>query len=213
SMDADTILTTPFTVTGSIGVIGGWVWNKGFGDKYGMTSDHVQRGKSADLMGGLRIPLIGAKLPERNLTASEREQVRGLFTDLYDDFVTHVAAARQIPEARVREIAEGRVYMGREAIRLDLADRLGSLDDAIEVARLKEGIPSREDMVITQYPKPGLFRMPSFLRGVFGGDESAEAALPLTYETRILQELIERPGEPLLLAPATLLPGEVEAGH
>ena len=213
SMDADTILTTPFTVTGSIGVIGGWVWNKGFGDKYGMTSDHVQRGKSADLMGGLRIPLIGAKLPERNLTTAERDQVRGLFTSLYDDFVTKVATARQIPEPRVREIAEGRVYMGREAIRLDLADRVGGLDDAIEIARIKEGIPSRDDMVITQYPKPGLFRLPGFMRGVFSGGESAEAALPLTYETRILQELIDRPGEPLLLAPATLLPGEVESGH
>ncbi|HET9253445.1 MAG TPA: S49 family peptidase [Candidatus Eisenbacteria bacterium] len=214
SMDADTILTTPFTVTGSIGVIGGWVWNKGFGDKHGMTSDHVQRGKSADLMGGLRIPLLGAKLPERNLTASEREQIRGLFTDLYDEFVTHVSSARQIPEARVREIAEGRVYMGREAIRLDLADRLGGLDDAIEAARIREGIPSREDMVVTQYPKPGLFRLPSFLAGMFDGrEETMETGLPVTYETQVLQQLIDRPGEPLLLAPATLLPGEVEAGR
>jgi protease-4 len=212
SMDGDSVLTTPFTVTGSIGVIGGWVWNQRFGDKTGMTSDHVQRGKSADLMGGLTIPLFGVKIPERNLNASEKAQISKLFTNIYDDFVTKVATARGLPEARVREIAEGRVYMGREAVRLDLADRLGGLDDAIEAARIREGIRSREDMVVTEYPKPGLFRLPRFLGGVFGGRGDG-AAPALSYEHRILQEILERPGEPLLLAPATLLPGEVEAGR
>jgi len=212
SMDADTILSTPFTITGSIGVIGGWIWNQGFGDKYGMTSDHVQRGKSADLLGGLTIPLIGVKIPERNLTSGEKQQISKLFTSLYDDFVTKVASARGIPEPRVREIAEGRVYLGREAQRLDLVDRMGGLDDAIESARLAERIRSREDMTVTEYPKPGLFRVPGFMRGVFtsGG---AVPEPPMTYESRVLQEIMIKPGEPLLLAPATLLPGEVEAGH
>jgi protease-4 len=194
-------------------VIGGWVWNKGFGDKYGMTSDHVQRGKSADLFGGLTIPLIGVKIPERNLTADEKRQISKLFTNIYDDFVTKVASARGIPEPKVRELAEGRVYLGRDAMRLDLVDRMGGLDDAIESARLAEGIRSREDMTVTEYPKPGLFRVPSFMRGVFSGGGASEPESPLTYESRVLREIMTRPGEPLLLAPATLLPGEVEAGH
>jgi protease-4 len=213
SMDADTILSTPFTVTGSIGVIGGWAWNKGFGDKTGMTSDHVQRGKSADLLGGLTLPLLGAKLPERNLTIAEKQQVSKLFTNIYDEFVTKVSTARGLPEPRVREIAEGRVYMGREAMRLDLVDRMGGLDDAIEAARLREGIRSREDMTVVEYPKPGLFRLPRFMRGVLSGGDDLVMEAPLTYESRILREILGRPGEPLLLAPATLLPGEVEAGR
>ena len=89
---------------------------------------------------------------------------------------------------------------------------MGGLDDAIESARLAERIRSREDMTVTEYPKPGLFRVPGFMRGVFtsGG---AVPEPPMTYESRVLQEIMIKPGEPLLLAPATLLPGEVEAGH
>jgi protease-4 len=215
SMDADSILATPFTVTASIGVIGGWAWNEGFGKKTGLTSDHVQRGSSADLLGGLRIPLIGATLPERNLTDHEREQVKLLFEDLYDDFVAKVAAARRLPEARVREVAEGHVFLGRDALERKLVDRIGGLGDAVLAAKRAAGIRSDRKVQIVEYPKPGFIRLPKFLEGMtgvtgarLGAIESESAAL--TYEARVLQAILDRPGQPLLLAPGEILPAEVE---
>jgi len=119
SMDADTIMTTPFTVTGSIGVIGGWVWDEGFGKKIGFTSDRVQVGKSADLLGGIRLPLIGATIPERNLDAGERKLVERVFAELYDDFTTKVATARRLEIQRVRELGEDGSTWGARRSRID----------------------------------------------------------------------------------------------
>ncbi|PIV81878.1 signal peptide peptidase SppA, partial [bacterium CG17_big_fil_post_rev_8_21_14_2_50_64_8] len=49
SMNGTEILTTPLTITGSIGVISGWLWDDGFAAKLGVTSDEVHRGDHADL--------------------------------------------------------------------------------------------------------------------------------------------------------------------
>ncbi len=219
SMDADTITTTPFTVTGSIGVIGGWVWDEGFGKKTGFSADHVQVGKSADLLGGIRLPILGATLPERNLNEAERKQIERGFAELYDDFTRKVASARKLDVARVRELAEGRIYLGRPAIENGLVDRVATLDETIEAAKRAAGIPARRKVRIIEYPKAPLFRLPMFLRGVFGplakanADASATplAAARLSYEARVLQAILDRPGRPLLLTPGTILPSEVEA--
>ena len=224
SMDADSIFTTPLSVTGSIGVIGGWVWNDGFGKKTGFTSDHVQVGKSADLMGGIRLPLFGATLPERNLDAAERKQVEIAFSDLYGDFTKRVSVARKIDLATVRELGEGRVYLGRQAASARLVDRVGGLDDAIESAKRMAGIPAKRKTRVVEYPKPGFIKLPAFLgggtvggdgiwSGIFG-DNAAPAGLsgaPLPYDARVLQEILDQPGRPLLLTPGELLPAEEEA--
>jgi len=212
SMNAQSISTSPFTVTGSIGVIGGWIWDDGFGKKTGLTADHVQVGRSADLLGGLRIPLVGATLPERNLNDSELELVEKNIGALYDDFVTRVAKARHLEVSRVREIAEGRVYMGTEAENLKLVDRVATLDETIEEAKRAAGIPADRECRIVEYPKPGLLKLPRFLSG-FASRASGESpqAAGLDYEVRVTQEIIDHPGRPLLLAPGPLLPAEEEA--
>ena len=70
-------------------------------------------------------------------------------------------------------------------------------------------------MQIVEYPKPGFIRLPKFLEGMagvagarLGAIESESAAL--TYEARVLQAILDRPGQPLLLAPGEILPAEVE---
>jgi len=230
SMDADTITTTPFTVTGSIGVIGGWAWNEGFGKKTGFSSDRVQVGKSADLLGGIRLPILGATLPERNLDAAERKQIERSFAELYDDFTSKVAAARKLDVARVRELAEGRIYLGRPAVENRLIDRVATLDETIEAAKRAAGIPEKRRVRIIEYPKAPLFRLPMLLRGVFGPAARASAtaranaaasagplgtaplgAEGLSYEARVLQAILDQPGRPLLLTPGSVLPSELEA--
>ncbi|MGE5175899.1 MAG: S49 family peptidase [Hyphomicrobiales bacterium] len=214
SMDGDQIATSPFTLTGSIGIIGGWVWNDGFGKKTGLTSDRVAVGKSADLFGGLDIPLIGATLPERNLDASEKRLIERNFATMYDDFTTAVARARGLTQERVRALAQGRIYDGRAAVGVGLVDRVQSFDETIREARRRAGIAPGARVRIVEYPKRPLFRLPSFLGGgaLAAVGRPAPARFPgLPYETRVLQGILDHPGRPLLLVPPALLPDETEA--
>jgi protease-4 len=216
SMEADRISTTPFTLTGSIGVIGGWVWDEGFGKKLGLTSDHVQVGRSADLFGGLRLPVIGTRIPQRNLDDRERAQAKRLIFDIYDEFVGRVAKARNLPEEHVREVAEGRVWMGRAAEREKLVDRVATLDETIDAARQAAGIPAGRRVRIIEYPKRGFIRWPAILpvsasAGRAAGYPGAGApAGRRTLEASVVQRILDQPGAPLLLAPAEALPDEPE---
>lgn len=216
SMDAMRIYTSPFTITGSIGVIGGWAWNDGLGEKLGLTSDHVQVGEHADLFGGLTLPLLGATIPERNLTTEEREMAKDAIFHVYDRFVEGVAEARDLSEERVREIGEGRVYAGRRARELGLVDEVGSLDQTIAEAKRVAGIGDEVEVEIVEYPKPPLFRWPSFVPDVPGllaglGLRAAPESAPpasATYSEMALRQMLASPGRPLLLTPVDLLPEE-----
>lgn len=217
SMDGEDIATGPFTVAGSIGVIGGWVWNDGFGKKVGLTSDHVQIGKSADLLGGLSLPFFGARLPERNLDEHERGRIKALFDDLYGTFTSRVAAARRIEIARVRELGEGRIYDGKTAVANRLADRVATLEETIETAKRRARVAPGRRYRVVEIPRRPMFRLPRFFpalgalgagtgAGAGGGSDTA----PRLYETGVLQQVIDQPGRPLLLTPGSLLPLEEE---
>ena len=71
SMYADTIVAAPNTITGSIGVIGGWYYNISAKQSLGISTDLVKAGNHADLGFGMRLPFIGLSLPDRNLTSEE----------------------------------------------------------------------------------------------------------------------------------------------
>ena len=71
SMYADTIVAAPNTITGSIGVIGGWYYNISLKQSLGISTDLVKAGNHADLGFGMKLPLIGIGLPDRNLTDDE----------------------------------------------------------------------------------------------------------------------------------------------
>jgi protease-4 len=214
SMNAARINATPLTVTGSIGVIGGWAWDEGLGKKLGLTYDKVQLGKSADLLGGLRIPFIGIQIPERNLDEREHVVMKRTMLDLYDDFTRRVALGRGLTVERVREIAQGHVYMGRDALEIKLVDEIATLDRTIEEAKAASRVPSSRRVRIEEYPKPKLFRLPSlfespvrmFLRESLRLEASDHE--PWTYEQRGLAWMLKNPGTPLLLTPASLLPDE-----
>src|SRR5262249_3079543 len=140
SMNADSIFVSPFTVAGSIGVIGGWFWNDGLGKKLGLTSDRVQIGKSADLLGGVTLPLLELTIPERNLDAQERELAKRTILGEYDAFTKYVAGARKLDVGYVRTIAEGHVYPGREGIEKKIVDRIATLAETIAAGRLAPGV-------------------------------------------------------------------------
>jgi protease-4 len=144
SSEADYIVAQPSTLTGSIGVYGGkFVLANALG-RFGVDiRDLSVGGDYAD-----------AFSPARPFTASQRADYAASIDRTYEEFVTRVATGRRLTPARVREIARGRVWTGRQAKELGLVDELGGLHEAIvQACRLAE-IPAAESVRFKRYPTP-----------------------------------------------------------
>jgi protease-4 len=232
SMNGTEILTTPLTITGSIGVISGWLWDDGFAAKMGVTSDAVQRGRHADLFTNVSLPFLGG-IPRRPMTDEELVRVEHMIRGMYGDFVAAVARGRGLDRDRVHDLAQGRVWMGGDAVANGLCDRFGTLDDALNLAREKAGIAAWREVEVVEYPPRPLIKWPSFgprLPGLFGLADgvnrqlerwygltrdcqpAAAVAVPLgapgltTGEVEYLQSLIRTQGNAALLVGPDLLP-------
>ncbi len=144
SSEADYIVAQPSTLTGSIGVFGGkFVLADALG-RFGVDiRDLSVGGDYAD-----------AFSPARPFTASQRAAYSASIDRTYEEFIARVAAGRHLPPARVREIARGRVWTGRQAKDLGLVDELGGLHEAIIQARRLAEIPADESVRFKHYPTP-----------------------------------------------------------
>lgn len=158
SLDSDVIVATPATITGSIGVIGGWLYNDGFRQRLGVDIDHVQVGRHADLGLGLPLPLIGQPLPERPLTEEEVARTDAILGGIYDDFVGKVAEARGRQADDIDALARGRVWSGGAALEHGLVDTLGGLETALGIARQRAGVEAGRPVHLTQWPRLPWFR-------------------------------------------------------
>jgi protease-4 len=146
SMTASHITASPVTLTGSIGVIGTWLYDNGLNDKLGFTIDAMQRGDHADLLNGII-------LPRRDLNQAEEARYREYILDLYSGFTAKVAASRNMDIARVESLAQGRVFSGIAAFNSGLIDSIGGLDDAINIARNLAKIPDDKKVTYKEFPK------------------------------------------------------------
>ncbi len=234
SMDGTEILTTPLTVTGSIGVISGWLYDDGVAEKAGITSDSVQRGAHADLYSTVSFPFLGG-IPTRPKNEAELERTKKVILEMYDQFVAAVAKGRNLSVTDVAEVAQGRVWMGGDAIEQGLCDKFGSLSDAIALAREKSGVSDWRQVDVVEYPPRPLFQMPSFmpqLPSLFGfgdrlnamtvehlvpipdtlADSSPTAgltALPVgidPVDILFLRQINEAAGQPVMMISPDLLP-------
>ena len=196
SMYADAIVAAPTTVTGSIGVIGGWLYNQGFKEKLGLSTDHVQSGAHADLGFGARVPLLGLHLPDRNLSPSEKRIMERTVRTLYADFVGKVAAGRGKTRAEVDSVAQGRVWSGRDALNLGLVDRLGGLATAVELARERAGMDAGARVRLVEFPRRNLFHPDTFRPRLLGLRQRDQALL------EHLEFRLQHNGRPLPLLPA-----------
>jgi protease-4 len=150
SMSANHIVASPVTLTGSIGVISTWFYNKGLNDKLGLTLDTIKFGDHADI-------LTGVALPHRDLSELEEARSRDYILDLYSDFTARVAENRGMDLEKVEAIAQGRVYSGIGALNAGLIDSIGGLDDAVNIARNLAKIPDDKKIACREYPKPKFF--------------------------------------------------------
>ena len=221
SMYGTKIYALPTSITGSIGVIGGWMWDNGLGEKLGQTYDHVQVGDHADLGSGIRILLMGPTLAQRNLTDDERARVKTEILGFYDEFVGKVAKGRNLTVEKVREIGEGHVYSGTRGKEIGLVDEIGGLDAAITAAREAAGIPESESVEIVELPKMPPFKisLPSLLpfgalaKNLWGGDPQLDADdLALRPEWTYVRSVAKQPGRPLFMVPPEFFIYEAQLG-
>jgi protease-4 len=140
---ADRIFAQPNTITGSIGVFG-MIPNaqKALSEKLGITIDTVNTNKHSD---------VGTIL--RGVTTDEYEYVQQSVEHIYDVFITKVATGRKTSKNTIDSIGQGRVWSGADAIKINLVDELGGINDAIvyaaKQAKLKEyelmNLPKQKD--------------------------------------------------------------------
>ena len=135
SSGADAIIADKMTLTGSIGVFGMLLEGENMLNKrLGITTDVVKTGRSADL--GSNIMGVGV----RKITDLERKTLLRSVDKVYETFTTKVSNGRNLPMAKVLDLAQGRVWSGTRAVSLGLADANGGLREAIAVAVDKAGI-------------------------------------------------------------------------
>ncbi|MCC6125464.1 MAG: signal peptide peptidase SppA [Pirellulales bacterium] len=135
------IIAEPDTLTGSIGVVGGKLVTETLMKKLGITSEFIGRGK----LSGIEI--------DRPFTPEERKVLIDLVEETYREFKSRVAKCRGMSFEKVSQLAEGRVYTARQALKLGLIDEIGTLHDAIAVAKQAAGLKADEEVEIVQYPE------------------------------------------------------------
>ena len=156
SAPADKIYAEPGTLTGSIGVIFMHFNVRGLLETVKVEETTLKTGKYKDTLS-----------PFRPIQETDREEIQGISDDVYDQFVKAVAEGRGLPEARVREIAEGRIYTGRKAKDLKLVDALGGLDEAVAFAWQQAG--QSGDPKVQYPPREHELSLRDLMRGAFQG--------------------------------------------
>ena len=152
SMNGDAIFADPFTITGSIGVVFAKPVFERLYEKVGITNEVFKSGEHADAFS------LG-----RKMTEEEMERLGGIIDDMYDYFIENAAKARKISVDKLRKAAGGRVYLGTQALDLNLIDRLGGLKDAVEYA-------ASEAKIANDYRTVYFRAFPGFILNVEAGN-------------------------------------------
>lgn len=185
---ADRIITSPLTLTGSIGVFSLGVNVQGLLTKQlGVTFDNVKTNKSADFGFGRMSP-------------AQRAYIQKSVDDIYVVFKQRVSQGRNLTMEQVEEVASGRVWTGIDAQRIGLVDGVGGLNVALEVAsqlahieevNIKE-ISNSRDML------PALMkRLKRFVK--------TESELPLLDENiKYLKSVVGMSGKVMAITPVVL---------
>lgn len=139
----DTIIASPNTLTGSIGVLTVIPNLSGLIDKLDMEPDTINTTAASQFMNGFY-----------PYTEEDKEKLSNVVGGMYRRFVQKVADSRGMSFDEVRSIAKGRVWLGSDAKEIGLVDVLGGFQDAIKIAKRSMGVPE-DQLVYTQvYPKP-----------------------------------------------------------
>jgi len=152
SAPADRIIANPGTLTGSIGVIMEIPNIEGLMNKIGVKTEVIKSGRHKDLASAFR-----------KMEKEERLILQGVLDDVHEQFIKAVSDGRKIPFDEVKKLADGRIFTGRQAMKVRLVDELGTLEDAVAAAGRLAGIKG-EPEVVTKKERFSIF---DILRGKF----------------------------------------------
>ena len=141
---ADRIFAHEGTITDSIGVMVQTTDITGLLGKLGVTAEAI---KSS--------PLKATPSPLEPLTDEARAAAKSLIDDMHALFIAMVAERRGLDAARARELADGRVYSGRQALQIDLVDAIGDETEARSWLAETKGIPEDLPVREVEAERPG----------------------------------------------------------
>ena len=140
---ADTIVSNPDAIVGSIGVLAGKLSVAGLYEKLGIRTEAVERGQSASLF----------SLSE-GFTERQRILVRESVERTYRDFLQQVAEGRGMSYEEVDHLGQGRIYTGAQGKANGLVDEIGGLTRAVEIAKERAGITGEVALVRLPRSRP-----------------------------------------------------------
>ncbi|MCO5064071.1 MAG: signal peptide peptidase SppA [Rhizobiaceae bacterium] len=161
---ADHIVARQTSIVGSIGVLIQYPDVTGLMDKLGIKMEEV---KSS--------PLKAEPSPFNPTTDEERAAIRSMIMDSYDWFVGLVDERRPLTRQEANQIADGKVYTGRQALNLKLVDALGGEDQAVSWLKTK-GVADGLEVVEWKAPRTGLA---AYLAGAMGQDQTTSLDLQI----------------------------------
>ena len=137
SLSSNRIFVSPFTITGSIGVVAGKFNLSGLLNSVGITNESLKRGKMASLYS-----------VNKKFTQWEKEKFIQLIGDMYKDFVSMVSSKRGLDPKDAEDAAKGRVWNGNDAKRLGLIDLIGTFKDCVNMAYESLELDNDKDRLI-----------------------------------------------------------------
>ncbi len=133
---ADSIVANPGTLTGSIGVILSFPNTEELFKKVGIKMEVVKTGKFKD---------VGSMW--RTMTPEEQKLLEDVLGNVYDQFIDAIAEGRDLDRQDILPYADGRIFSGDQALGYGFVDRMGDLNDAIDLAAQMAGIRGRPSIV------------------------------------------------------------------
>ncbi len=170
AVGCDSIIAHPTTITGSIGVILSIPNLSGLMNNLGVSSDTISTTNSAQFLNGT--------MP---FSQTDKDKLYSMSQKIYFRFLGKVAQHRNMPVDELRQYAKGRVWTGEDAFKLGLIDKLGGLQDVINMAKARIGVPINELVTIEEYPR-STDDVEELLQKLTGGskEEELEASLAQT---------------------------------
>ncbi|WP_022670780.1 signal peptide peptidase SppA [Hippea alviniae] len=123
---AGKIISYPASIIGSIGVIFETINVSELAKRLGVSLFVVKTGKVKDVGNPFRKP-----------TEEDKKMIQNLLNSVYEQFLNAVSSSRHIPLNKLKQIADGSVFTGNEALKLKLIDSTGGLNKAKELIRKK----------------------------------------------------------------------------
>lgn len=140
---SDRIYANSSTLTGSIGVYIPYLNTEELYKKIGVYGTKIKSGEYKDILSN-----------ERPMTKSERDILQKMVNEMYDQFVNVVSEGRKMPAEKVRTLADGRVYTGRQAKELGLVDEIGNYYDALDATGKLIGVEGTPEVKEYKRQKP-----------------------------------------------------------